>query len=60
MKKLGPFVRVTSVEPLEGFVVRLTFQDDTRKEVDLEQYLQVPSSSRSAMTWGHFAQSSDW
>ena len=43
MDRLGPLVRVRSVEPLEPFKVRLTFQDGTRKEVDLEPYLRGPT-----------------
>lgn len=42
MTELGPLVRVGSVEPLEGFMVRLEFEDGTRKEVDLEPYLRGP------------------
>jgi len=32
-------VRITSVEPLEGFCVRLTFTDGSVKNVDLSPYL---------------------
>ena len=35
-------VRVRAVEPLERFRVRLEFEDDTQKEVDLEPYLHGP------------------
>jgi hypothetical protein len=42
MERLGPLVRVLSVEPLEPFKVRLTFQDGTCKEVDLDRYLRGP------------------
>ena len=42
MTKLGPLVRVRMVEPLEGFKVRLEFEDRTRKEVDLKPYLRGP------------------
>lgn len=35
-------VRVESVEPLSGFVVRLGFTDGTSKEIDLEPYLHGP------------------
>lgn len=42
MKRLGPLVRVRGVEPLEGFKVRLEFEDGTQKEVDLEPYLRGP------------------
>ena len=42
MTKLGPLVRVRTVEPLEGFKVRLEFEDRTRKELDLDPYLRGP------------------
>ncbi len=42
MKRLGRLVRVRDVEPLEGFRVRLEFEDDTQKETDLEPYLHGP------------------
>jgi len=42
MKRLGRLVRVRDVEPLEGFRVRLEFEDDTQKEIDLEPYLHGP------------------
>jgi len=42
MEQLGRLVRVRAVEPLERFRVRLEFEDDTRKEVDLEPYLHGP------------------
>ena len=35
-------VRVESVEPLSGFLVRLIFTDGSRKEIDLEPYLHGP------------------
>ena len=35
-------VRVTAVEPLDGFRVRLSFTDGTRSEVDLAPYLHGP------------------
>ncbi len=35
-------VRVRSVEPLAGFHVRLSFEDGTQREVDLECYLHGP------------------
>lgn len=38
----GPLVRVKAAEPLEDFRVRLTFEDGTEKEVDLEPYLCGP------------------
>jgi hypothetical protein len=34
--------RIRSVEPLEGFVLRLTFSDGTVREVDLEGELWGP------------------
>ncbi len=39
MKRL---VRVRSVTPLTGFIVRLEFNDSTAREVDLEKYLRGP------------------
>ncbi len=42
MKKLGPLVRVRSVEPLGGFTVRVIFENDTQREIDLEPYLHGP------------------
>jgi len=42
MDHLGPLVRLRAVEPLEGFRARLTFEDGTRKECDLEPYLRGP------------------
>jgi hypothetical protein len=42
MKRLGRLVRVRAVEPLEEFRVRLEFEDDTQKEIDLEPYLHGP------------------
>ena len=39
MKRL---VRVRAVEPLEGFRVRLEFEDGTQREIDLEPYLHGP------------------
>jgi len=42
MKRLGNLVRIRSVEPLEGFRVRLEFEDNTQKEVDLEPHLRGP------------------
>ena len=35
-------VRVKHVLPLNGFVVRLSFTDDTQRDVDLESYLHGP------------------
>ena len=42
MEHLGRLVRVRTVEPLEGFTVRLRFEDGTQKEIDLERYLRGP------------------
>jgi hypothetical protein len=35
----GPLVRVKSVEPLEKFRVRIIFQNNVQKEIDLEKFL---------------------
>ena len=35
-------VRVRSVEPLDGFRVRLGFTDGSSKEIDLDPYLRGP------------------
>jgi hypothetical protein len=35
-------VDVTTVSPLEGFLVELGFEDGTMKQVDLEPYLAGP------------------
>jgi len=40
MEKLGPRVRVRTVEPLRDFKVRVTFENDTQREIDLEPYLR--------------------
>jgi hypothetical protein len=42
MKRLGPLVRIKTVEPLKEFKVRLEFEDGTQKVVDLEPYLSGP------------------
>ena len=36
----GPLVRVKSVEPLEKFRVRITFQNEVQKEIDLDKFLR--------------------
>jgi len=36
----GPLVRVKSVEPLEKFRVRIIFQNNVQKEIDLEKFLR--------------------
>jgi hypothetical protein len=38
----GRLVRVRAVEPCEGFQVRVTFEDDTQRVIDLEPYLHGP------------------
>jgi hypothetical protein len=42
MAQLRRLVRVRAVEPLEAYRVRLVFEDDTQREVDLESYLHGP------------------
>lgn len=42
MKRLGPRVCVTAVEPLQGFRVLITFEDKTKREIDLDPYLHGP------------------
>lgn len=42
MNSIGPLVRVTKATPLEAFNMLLEFEDGTRKQVDLESYLQGP------------------
>lgn len=42
MTKQVEMVRVTEVEPLGGFVLRLRFNDDTERVVDLEDELWGP------------------
>jgi len=39
---MKPVVHVTSVEPLEGFRLRLTFEDGTVGEIDLTDELWGP------------------
>lgn len=34
--------RISSVEPLDGFVLRLSFDDGTEREIDLERELWGP------------------
>ena len=36
----GPLVRVKSVEALDKFRVRIIFQNDVQKEIDLEMFLR--------------------
>jgi hypothetical protein len=42
MDKLGPRVRVRTVEPLHDFKVHVTFDNDTQREIDLGPYLRGP------------------
>ncbi len=42
MNKLGPRVRVHAVEPLQGFTVRVTFENNTQRDIDLGPYLRGP------------------
>lgn len=42
MQKLGPRVRVRTAEPLQGFKAYVTFENDTRREIDLGRYLRGP------------------
>ena len=40
MNMPGPLARVKSVVPSEKFRVRVTFQNDVQKEIDLEKFLR--------------------
>jgi hypothetical protein len=42
MTQLGRLVRVQSVEPREGYKVRVVFEDGTQKVIELEPYLHGP------------------
>ena len=42
MKNETKLVRVTAVEPLEGFVLRLSFSDGMARDVDVEKLLRGP------------------
>ena len=42
MSRLGKLIRVTQVEPLEDFQVRLIFEDRTEKLIDLDPFLAGP------------------
>jgi Protein of unknown function (DUF2442) len=42
MTTLPPLVRVTRVEPREGFVLHVWFDDDSEKEIDVEWMLRGP------------------
>ena len=41
-RALGPRVRVRTVKPLDGFKVLVTFDNDTRREIELAPYLHGP------------------
>ena len=42
MNNLGPRVRVSAVEPLQGFKALITFDNSLQREIDLEVYLRGP------------------
>jgi hypothetical protein len=42
MNSNGQLVRVTAVEALHGFVLRLSFSDGTARELDVEEFLRGP------------------
>jgi hypothetical protein len=42
MQKLGPRVRVSAVEPVRDFVVLVTFDNGTQRQIDLAPYLHGP------------------
>lgn len=42
MRDKTQLVRVTTVEPLEGFVLRLSFNDGTTRDLDVEELLRGP------------------
>lgn len=42
MEKLGPRIRVRAVTPLEGFKVRVTFDNGLQRAIDLERFLHGP------------------
>lgn len=42
MKTIAPLVHVTSVEALEGFTLRVSFDDGTTHEVDTSRLLRGP------------------
>lgn len=42
MKTMPPMVRVTRVEPLQGFLLRVWFDDGSRRDVDVEWLIQGP------------------
>lgn len=42
MESLGKLVRVEKATPLQGFQMRIEFEDGTLREIDLEPYLRGP------------------
>ncbi|MGH2712134.1 MAG: DUF2442 domain-containing protein [Actinomycetota bacterium] len=42
MSAMPDLVHVTAVEPVEGFILRVSFSDGTVREVDTEQYMRGP------------------
>ena len=42
MTKLGPLVRITKATPLDDFIIRLEFEDGTRKDYDMKPHLWGP------------------
>lgn len=42
MSKLGPRVRVRAVQPLNGWMARVTFDNGVVRDIDLEPYLHGP------------------
>jgi hypothetical protein len=42
VKESRQLVRVQAVEPLKGFLARVTFKDGTRRVIDLDVYLHGP------------------
>lgn len=42
MAHLGPLIRVRAVETLNDYRVRIEFEDETQKELDLKPYLRGP------------------
>ena len=42
MNRLGPRIRVCAITPLNGLKAMVVFDNDTRREIDLEPYLHGP------------------
>lgn len=40
--KMGPLVRASKLEPREGFVAHVTFDNGEERDIDLEMYLHGP------------------